>query len=100
MAEELCVPDVGGRLIGSTARVPRHAQMQFVVTHHGGALGTLIVKRRLGHQSSCVKGLQQFVRPGYAKVGFISIHRQRHNRNLSPGCEFKAKKRVREPIWA
>jgi hypothetical protein len=60
MAEELCAPDIGGRLIGSTAMVPRHARMQFVVTRHGGVLGTLIVERRSGCRSSRVEGAQQF----------------------------------------
>jgi hypothetical protein len=74
--------------------------MQFVVTRHGGALGTLIVERRLGRQSSRVEGVQQFAGPEYAKVGVEPIHRQGDNGDLSLGDESKPKKRAREPIWA
>jgi hypothetical protein len=75
MVEELCAPDVGGRLIGLTALAPRHARMQFVVTCHGGAPGTLIVEHRSGRRSSRVEGAQQFAGLKYAKVGFEPIHR-------------------------
>jgi hypothetical protein len=100
MAEELCAPDVGGRLIGSTSLAPRHARMQFVVTRHGGAPGTLIVERRSGRRSTRVEGVQQFAEPEYAKVGVDPIHRQGDNGDLSLEDESKAKKRAREPIWA
>jgi hypothetical protein len=100
MAEELCAPDIGGRLIRSTAMAPRHAQVQFVITHYGGAPGTMIIERRLECQSSRVEGAQQFAGLEYAKVGFEPIHQQRDNGDLSPGGESKAKKRAREPIWA
>jgi hypothetical protein len=100
MAEELCAPDVGGRWIGSTALAPRHARMQFGVTRHGGAPGTLIVERRSERRSSRVEGVQQLAGPEYAKVGFEPIHRQRDLGDLSPGGKSKAKKRAREPIWA
>jgi hypothetical protein len=74
--------------------------MQFVITHHGGALGTLIVKCRLEHRSSHVESVQQFVGPKYAKVWFEPIHRQRDNGDLSLGGESKVKKQAQEPIWA
>jgi hypothetical protein len=74
MAEELCAPNVGGRLIGSTALVPRHAWMQSVVMRHGGAPGTLIVKCRSERRSNRVEGAQQFAGLEYAKVGFEPIY--------------------------
>jgi hypothetical protein len=74
--------------------------MQFVVTRHEGAPGTLIVERRSGCQSTRVEGVQQFAGPKYAKVGVEPIHRQGDNGDLSLGNESKAKKRAREPIWA
>jgi hypothetical protein len=85
MAEELCAPDVGGRLIGLTALAPRYAQMQFVITRHRGAPGTLIIERRSKRRSSHVEGVQQLAGPKYAKVGFESIHWQRDIGDLSPG---------------
>jgi hypothetical protein len=45
-----------------------------VVMRHRGAPGTLIIECRSGCQLSCVKSVQQFVRPEYAKIGFKSIH--------------------------
>jgi hypothetical protein len=74
IVEELCAPDVGGRLIGSTSLAPRHARMQFVVTRYGGAPDTLIVERKSGHRSSRVEGAQQLAGLEYAKVGFEPIH--------------------------
>jgi hypothetical protein len=100
MAEELCAPDVRDRLIGSTAMAPRHTRVQFVVTRHGGAPGTMIVERRSGRRSSRVEGAQQFAGLEYAKVGFEPILRQRENGDLSLGGESKVKKRAQEPIWA
>jgi hypothetical protein len=92
MAEELCTPDVRGRLIESIALALRHARMQFVVTRHRGAPGTLIIERRSGCRSSRVEGAQQFAGLEYVKVGFESIHQQRDNGDLSPGGESKAKR--------
>jgi hypothetical protein len=63
-----------------------------IVTRHKDTPVTLIIECRLEHQSSCVKGMQQFVRPEYVKVGFKSIHRQRDNGNLSLEGESKAKR--------
>jgi hypothetical protein len=74
--------------------------MQFVVTRHRGAPGTLIVERRSGRRSTCVESVQQFTGPEYVKVGVEPIHRQGDNGDLSLGDESKAKKRAWEPIWA